>query len=369
MRTLMAFTHGTTDPASRFRVLQYLPWLEGRGWRVSHRPKRPGRDADGGRGRTLSGLLSSPYGKWMRSQHRLQDIRDARHCDVVFQNRDLLAGKLIWEQRLVRSNPRVVFDFDDAIFLGEKRRRHIEWICRHAAWVTAGNEYLADFARRVTPNVTVLPTTVDTRSYVPRDYLAARTGPIRLGWLGSGHSIRQTLYPQLGMLAGLQREIGFDFTIISSPRPELPESGLRWNFVQWTPVQETRVGDVMDVGIMPLVDNEFQRGKCGLKLLQYMAGALPVIASPVGVNRSLVAGNGFLASGEAEWAGAIRALDGDRGLLGRQGMAGRDFCVKNYDMATWAAVLLRVLEDVAAKGVPHGPSGQHEPGTTAPDRQ
>ncbi len=349
MRTLMAFTHGTTDPASRFRALQYIPWLQEQGWQVFHRPKRPARGQDGGRERTLLGLLSSPYGKWMRSRHRMRDIRDARHCDAIFQNRDLLAGKLIWEQRLVGANPRVIFDFDDAIFLGEKRRRHIEWICRHAAWVTAGNEYLADFARRVTPNVTVLPTTVDTRSYVPRDYSTARTGPIRLGWLGSSHSIRQTLYPHLGMLAGLQREIGFDFTIVSSPRPELPECGLRWNFVQWTPEQETRVADVMDVGIMPLVDNEFQRGKCGLKLLQYMAGALPVIASPVGINRSLVEGNGYLASTGAEWAGAIRALDGDRKLLGRLGMAGRAFCQEGYDLQRWAAILHRLLERVVDK--------------------
>ncbi len=347
MRTLMAFSHGTMDPASRFRVLQFFPYFEQAGWRICHRPKRPERRNEGGRARTLRGLLSSPYGKWMRSRHRRQDILDARSCDAVFQNRDLLAGKLIWEQRLIRQNPRIVFDFDDAIFLGEKRRRHLEWICRHAAWVTAGNESLADFARRFTSKVTVLPTVVDTGKYAVRDYSAPRPGPLRLGWLGSDHSIRDTLCPHVAMLAGLQREIGFEFTIISNPRPVLPDAGLRWTFVQWTPEREIRVGDFFDVGIMPLVDNEFQKGKCGLKLLQYMAAGLPVIASPVGINRSLVGGNGYLASTEPEWCHAIRTLDSDRGLLGRLGMAGRAICEKHYDLATWAAVLVRLLEKVA----------------------
>ena len=347
MRTLMAFSHGTMDPASRFRVLQFFPYFEREGWRISHRPKRPERHNEGGRSRTLRGLLSSPYGKWMRSRHRRQDIRDARSCDAVFQNRDLLAGKLIWEQRLVRQNPRLVFDFDDAIYLGEKRRRHLEWICSHAAWVTAGNECLADFARRFTEKVTVLPTVVDTKRYAVRDYSIQRAGPLRIGWMGSDHSIRDTLYPHVEMLADLQREIGFEFTVISDPRPVLPEAGLRWTFVQWTPERETRAADFFDIGIMPLLDNEFQKGKCGLKLLQYMAAALPVIASPVGMNRNLVSANGYLASAEEEWHHAIRALDRDRASLGRLGRAGRALCEQRYDLAEWAHILVRLLEKVA----------------------
>ena len=165
--------------------------------------------------------------------------------------------------------------------------------------------------------------------------------------MGSDHSIRDTLYPHVKMLADLQREIGFEFTIISDPRPVLPEAGLRWTFVQWTPERETRAADFFDVGIMPLLDNEFQKGKCGLKLLQYMAAALPVIASPVGMNRNLVSANGYLASGEEEWHHAIRALDRDRASLGRLGMAGRALCEQRYDLAEWAHILVRLLEKVA----------------------
>ena len=283
----------------------------------------------------------------MRRRHRLQDLRDAHSYDAIFLNRDLLAGEVIWEQRLIKQNPRVVFDFDDAIFLGEKKRRHIEWICRHAAWVTAGNEYLADFARRVNSNVTVLPSVVDTGKYTVKNYSLPHSGPLRLGWMGSAHSIRQTLYPHLGMLAKLQQEIGFEFKVISNPKPNFPKSGLQWTFIPWSPESELQIGDLFDVGIMPLVSNAFQQGKCGLKLLQYMAAGLPVIASPVGVNRGIVGTNGYLASSEPEWHQAVKALDTDRKLLREFGMAGRAFCEKNYDLRAWAGVLVQILEAVA----------------------
>jgi len=347
MRTLMACSHGTIDPASRFRVLQFIPSLEKAGWQVSHRPNNPARNQISGLGGTVGKLLTSPIGKWMRQRNRLRDLRDAPGFDAVFLNRDLLAGDVIWEQRLIRQNPKVVFDFDDAIFLGEKKREHIAWICGNAAGVTAGNEYLADFARQFTPNVTVLPSVVDTGKYVVKDYSHLHDGPLRLGWMGSGHSIRQTLFPHLSMLAKLQQEFGFEFIIVSNPKPKLPQTALRWKFIQWSPKLEAGIGNLIDIGIMPLIDDAFQQGKCGLKLLQYMAGGLPVIASPVGINRSLVYGNGYLATSGSEWHQAIKAFDTDRKLLRDFGLAGRLFCKRHYDLQSWAGVLNRLLETVA----------------------
>lgn len=344
MPSLMAISHGTLDPASRFRVVQYLPLLQRAGWTVSHRPRWP--DPWANVRRSPIRWILSPWRKWRKKQSRWRDIRDAPGFDVIFQNRDLLAGNGLWEQRLIRANPRVVFDFDDAIFLGEKRRRHCEWICRNAAAVTAGNEHLADFAREFSDRVTVLPTVVDTKSYRVRSPVPPRAVPLRLGWMGSDHSIHDTLVPHLDMLARLQNELGFDFTIISAPRPVLPGSGLKWRFVAWTPELETRVADWIDVGLMPLLDTAFQRGKCGFKLLQYMAAGLPVIASPVGVNSSLVPGHGYLAQTEADWKQAIACLQTDADLAGRLGQAGREFCERHYDLTHWAARLSSLLEGV-----------------------
>lgn len=339
----MAITHGTTDPASRFRIVQYLPFFARAGWNVSHRSKAPDSIHH-----PILRLLCSPWRKWTKARSRRRDIRDSADYDVVFQNRDLLAGKLVWEQLLASRNPRLIFDFDDAIFLG-KRRSHVEWLCRNAAWVTAGNEYLAEFARQFTSRVTMVPTVVDTAAYVVRTGSQSPGRPFRLGWLGSGHSIRETLFPHLEMLAAIQRDVAFEFVVVSSPRPILPETGLRWTFIEWSPKVETRVAGLFDAGIMPLVDNEFQRGKCGLKLLQYMAAGLPVIASPVGVNREFVPGRGFLAAGPGEWRTAIERLAADPALCASMGAAGRTYCTAGYDMAAWAPKLITLAESVASE--------------------
>lgn len=346
MPSLMALTHGTLDPASRFRVVQYLPLLQQAGWTVSHRPKWPDPWADVRR--SPAKWILSPWRKWRKRQGRRRDLRDAAQFDVIFQNRDLLGGNAIWEQRLIRQNPRVVFDFDDAIFLGEKRRRHCQWICRHAAGVTAGNDHLADFARGLTDQVLVLPTVVDTEKYLLPTTRPPGGTVLRLGWMGSDHSIHETLGPHLEMLARLQQELGFEFTVISAPRPALPECGLKWHFVPWSPEGEIRIAQLIDVGIMPLSDTPFQRGKCGLKLLQYMAAGLPVIASPVGVNTTLVPGHGHLAQTESEWGQAIASLQNDAGLARDLGRAGRQFCEANYDLPKWAVRLSDLLQKVAA---------------------
>ncbi len=86
--------------------------------------------------------------------------------------------------------------------------------------------------------------------------------------MGSDQSIRETLYPHVPMLAELQRELGFEFVVVSRPRPNLPDSSLRWNFIEWNPHVETQIARLFDIGIMPLVDEPFQRGKCGCKILQ-----------------------------------------------------------------------------------------------------
>lgn len=347
MRNLMICTHTTSDPASRFRALQYIPHLEKAGWRVSHRPNRPPRPWTSPVGNWVISTLHERVAPTIRRLSRLRDIHDASSYDVVFVNRDLLAGDLRYEQLLVRKNPRVVFDFDDAIFLGEKAK-HIGWICKNAAWVIAGNSYLADFARRFTDRVTVVPTVVETDRYLMQD-APSSNGPFRVGWCGSNRSIEETLFPYLGMLARLQKRLGFEFVIISSPRPLLPGSDLRWTYVEWDEQVETLLAIFFDIGIMPLVDNEFQRGKCACKLLQYLAAGLPVIASPVGVNRGIVDRGrcGFLARSERDWHQAIQRLMADPLLRREFGSNGRNLVEKEYSLEVWLPVLLDRLEEVA----------------------
>ena len=346
-RRLIAYAHERGGPASRFRVEQLVPLLERAGWSVSLRTQDPARPWD------------SPYRgalRWlhrrvrMRLRHvrRMRDVRAASAYDVVLLNRDLLGGRPEYEDELFRRNPRVVFDFDDAIHLG-RNEAHVAGICARAAWVTAGNESLAAFARRHTDRVTVLPTVVDADAYVVR-HTHERAGPVRVGWLGSDRSIRETLLPYLPMLARLRDALGFELVIVTKPRPELPPELGAWRWVEWSPESETRIAELIDVGIMPLVDEPFQRGKCGLKLLQYMAAGLPAVASPVGINVQLLGdGRGLCAASDDQWRDALAALVRDPGLRATLGATGRAFVEERYALRTWFPVLEEILARVAAE--------------------
>jgi hypothetical protein len=355
-RRLLALGHTTDDPATRFRIGQYIPSLERAGWLVSLRTNRPPRPWQSPvRNPALKGVHRR-LGVWRRRVNRWRDIRSAAGFDAVFLNRDVLESDVRYERYLLRRNPRLIFDFDDAVFLGGKET-HAAWVCRRAAWVTAGNADLADFARRFTDRVTVLPTVIDTDAYAPSGPRPGGT-PFRVGWCGSEGSIRQTLFPYIDMLARIQRRLGFEFVIMSRPRPQLAQTPLRWTYEEWDENKETRLGSFFDAGIMPLTSDEYQRYKCGCKLLQYMASWLPSIASPVGINvRMIETGHGgFLAATEDDWLRAIERLMLDERTCRDMGAAGRAYVVRDYSLRAWLPVLLDLLDRVA--GIPAGGSAK-----------
>ena len=348
-RRLLALTHTPDDPATRFRIKQYIPYLQRAGWEVSLKTNRPPRPWQSPVRNPALRYFHRRLGVWRRRINRRRDIRAASAAEAVFLNRDVLESNVRYERLLLARNPRLIFDFDDAIFLDGKEA-HVGWVCRHAAWVTAGNPDLADFARRFTDRVTVLPTVIDTDTYLPAGG-GARLGPIRVGWCGSDLSIRQTLFPHLPMLARLQQRLGFEIVIMTRPRPVLPQKSLRWTFVEWSEERETRLASFFDAGLMPLIPDEYQRYKCGCKLLQYMASGLPSVASPVGINVRLIAEarSGFLAETEEEWFRSIELLMSDGRLCREFGAAGRAFVEKDYSLKTWRPVLLELLDRIAEK--------------------
>ena len=348
-KRLIAYVHGTLNPAARFRIGQYIPVRASAGWEVSLRPQRPERPWEIDWGHPLLNVPARRIGTLLRRANRRRDIDEATGFDCVFQNRDLLEGRVEHEERLLRRNPRVIFDFDDAIYLGS-RAEHVGRVCAHAAWVVAGNEALASFARLHTSRVTVIPTVVDHALYPPPPPAPQQhERAVRVGWLGSPLSIKQTLYPFIPMLADLQAALGFDFVVVTSPKPALPPSDLRWKYVQWSPEEETRIARHFDIGIMPLADDPYQRGKCGCKLLQCMAAGLPAVASPIGINASLLGEGtrGFAASTKHEWMESLRALILDAELRCAMGSAGRSFVRDHFSVQRWSPALLEIIERVS----------------------
>ena len=348
MPSLLGMTNSAFDPASRVRFIQFIPGLEKAGWKVDHRPNVPDRQ------------WSSPLsGRWSRAAHyrlgrarmkwnRWRDVSGAGRFDAVFVNRDLAGRGTLFERRLLSRNPRVVFDFDDAIFIG-RNEAAVAWMCARAAWVTPGNAYLAEFARRFTPNVTVIPTVIDTDRYEMASPRPAGA-PVRVGWSGSDQSIAAALFPSLPMLEAFQERLGFEFVIVTNTRPTLPVSRFRFTFVPWKAEEEGALGRHMDVGLMPLVDDAFQRGKCGLKLLQYMAAGLPAVASPVGVNAEIViqGETGFLARREEDWGAALEELVRSADLRLSMGRRGRRRCEEHYSIRRWLPELIVILNRAAS---------------------
>lgn len=283
--------------------------------------------------------------------NRISDALSAGDCDAIFVNRDFAAEGPTLQQVFRPLVRKTIFDFDDAIFVGRKEKL-VHWMCANSCWVTPGNEYLARYARQITDRVTVIPTVIDTDKYVPRIYSALKNGRVRVGWSGSDQSIRATLFPHLEMLARLQARIDFELVVITNSEPQLPVSGLRWTFHPWRQEEEPFLESKMDIGIMPLIDDEFQRGKCALKLLQYMAAGLPTVASPVGVNENIIRHGitGMSASTEVEWHQALETLIKNKVARVSIGCAGRQLCEKEFSIHRWLPVLLNILEFVSEQG-------------------
>ncbi len=298
-------------------------------------------------GHTLE-LVTMPRHWWSRLGlfHRL------RGANVIVQRR-LLAG---WQRtRLRREARRLLFDFDDAVFLRDsyaarglhdrRRLRRFAGMVRCADAVIAGNVFLAEQAARWTAerSIQVIPTCVDPKRY-PLAEPAKKGSGLELVWVGSSSTLRglhaiAPLLEDIGRnVPGVRLKLLCDRFLTLHHLPVLP--------VPWTEANETAEIAGADIGISWLPDDEWSRGKCGLKVLQYLAAGLPVIANPVGVQMEMVrhGESGFLARTPEQWIEAVRRLAKDAELRRCMGRAGRRLVETRYSIAVGAARWLRLLE-------------------------
>lgn len=333
-----------SSPAARFRIWHYVEPLRALGHQVVVRVTYPERTWMSSLSNKALRHVHNRSASLFRIGHVLWLTRDIKHFDVVMMNRDIVPETHIefLEPLLARRNPSLIFDFDDAIHLGNREHK-LRKILPYFALITPGNEYLADFARECHKRVTVVPTTVDTDKFAPlTEKKPGNARQVRVGWSGSEQSIHITLFNYLDLIVKLQRQLDFEFVVISDQEPVVPHPDLKWTYWKWTPETEGESVARLDIGIMPLLDDEFQKGKCGLKLLQYMSVGIPVIASPVGVNKEIVQNHvtGYLAAQEEEWSDALKSLIGDVGLRACMGEAGRQRCVEHYSVQHWLPILV-----------------------------
>ena len=322
------------QPSFRHRMRTLVGTLEAAGWQV--RTER---------------FPSGRYG--LRTWERRSLLREA---DVVVLHQIKLSAI---EARLFASfSRRRIFDVDDAIYvrkprrLGEApddspwRKRKFAATCRWVDVVAAGNDVLAGVARASAPAVMVLPTSIDTAAYQPTTATAA--DPPTIVWIGSPENLvyLEMIRPALARLT--TRYPTLKMRVICSRFPDWPEVNIER--VAWSSATEAGALAAAHIGVMPLTDDEWARGKCAFKLLQYMAAALPCVASPVGANTEAVIDgfNGFHARTADEWERHLDALIRSPELRARFGASGRAHAESRYAMRTYQARYLELLQRVAA---------------------
>jgi glycosyltransferase involved in cell wall biosynthesis len=343
--------------SSRLRAMQYLPALAAAGLDVEVTSFFGDAYLEAlysGKGRSKADLARYFL-------DRLKQCRAARATDVIWLEKEAFPW-LPWaiERHILPANVPIVSDYDDAVFhnydlhpnpiVRAALGRKIDKVMARSALVTAGNDYLAERARAAgARHVEVVPTVVDVDAYQPAG--TPEPGrPLRIGWMGTPNTWAQYGAPMTDTFEQLAGQTGAVFRLVGARLSG--QSGETFEFIPWSEATEIASIQGMDIGIMPLADSPWERGKCGYKLIQYMACGLPVVASPVGVNPQIVEHgvNGFLARTEADWNNALRTLLNDAKLRHRMGRAGRQKVVSTYSIQAQGPRVAELLATLAAGG-------------------
>lgn len=330
-------------PSQRFRVEQLLPVLDEAG--ISY-TLRPFMDEDtwkvlykgGSLSQKITGILKGYLRRWKTVR------KEANAYDYIFIHREAAPlGPPVFEWWLKKiKKKKIIYDFDDAIWIpntsaANKIARWVKafwkvpFICKWSYAISAGNDYLCQYAAQHTKGKIVkVPTVVDTENRYNQLKQHKEGKPV-VGWTGS-HSTLKYLDDVMPVLQQLQEKHDFTFLVIADKKPELPLKD--WQYVPWNPATEIEDLVKIDIGLMPLTPDPWSAGKCGFKLIQYLSLGIPALASPVGVNTSIIdeGMNGYLCHTPEDWANGIEQLLGDVALRTSMGAAGRNKMVSSYSI-------------------------------------
>ncbi|MBT1696488.1 glycosyltransferase family 4 protein [Fulvivirgaceae bacterium PWU4] len=278
--------------------------------------------------------------------------------DYIFIHREVTPlGPPVFEWVIARVlRARIIYDFDDAIWLTDRKaetgmlsllkwRNKVASICRWSYKVSCGNSYLGNYARQYNRSVIFNPSTIDTRhAHNPGMHPAEKTNTIRIGWTGSHSTLKylKEIEPVIGKLTTEYPNL--EFMVIADRAPDLKIDKLK--FVPWRAA--TEIADLMqfDIGIMPLPNDEWTKGKCGFKLLQYMALEIPAVASSVGANLEIITQDetGYLCATPEEWYIALKKLIDNSDLRLQLGKRGRKLVEARYSVVSNTSNFLALFE-------------------------
>ena len=341
MIRVAAFTPGPAVPSARFRVRQYIPALHPLGVEVTEFVSTLGSYPPRNR-------ILRPFWGGGTLLGRVPGIVRSYRYDLTLLQREMLSCHLTLEP--FTKAPRLL-DVDDAIWLsgdGTFARRLAEMCDR----VICGNAFLAEQFRRWNPQVAVVPTAVDTERFRPLGESTLKGGGGIIGWSGSSSGFSYLRRVERALRRVLERHPDAKLRIVADTAPSLPGIPARqMEFVPWTPDSEVRLIQEMTVGIMPLDDSLFSRGKCAFKMLCYMSCSLPVVVSPVGVNAELLGlGDiGFGPVSEDDWIDALSHILNNAEAARQMGTRGRKICQERFSVQAVVPQLARIFRETAAR--------------------
>jgi len=355
MNLLVITPYPELSADTRYRISQFVPFLNKNGWQVFVRPFMDERLFAIYHRKSM--IFETLIRSFIRTISRLLDCFSAKKYDVIFIHKEAFPfGPPILEKILAKLQPNIIYDMDDAFWThppqfnqigkGIRDKQKIQKIIQLSKLILAGNEYILDFVKQINTNVIFFPTVLNTEIYQPRKELADDF--ITIGWVGRWSSqdylynlkpVFQNLIKKFDNLRFCFVGVSDDFTI-----DDLPIVKQKWTL-------ENEISSLIpfDIGMMPLPDDEYSKGKCGFKLLQYMALAIPSVASPVGVNSKIITDgeNGFLAKSHAEWEEKLFKLISDKSLREIIGQKGRRSVEQFYSLENYQTVLLDKINKMA----------------------
>ncbi|GIV33708.1 MAG: glycosyl transferase [Chitinophagales bacterium] len=339
-------------PSQRFRFEQYFAHLQRAGirytvssfidrdtWKILYKK--------GHLGAKLLGMVKGIF-------RRIRDVFRAHQYDYVFIHREAAPfGPPVFEWLIARVvRKKMIYDFDDAIWLenvSESNRvfSRLKWygkvqsVCQWAHLISVGNDYLRDYALQYNRNVVVNPTVVDTEHHYNR-LKEHREGKVVIGWTGTHTTLRyfETVCP---ILKSIEEKQNVEIRVIADMLPAVPLKTLQ--FIRWN--KTTEIDDLLtfDIGIMPLVDNAWTRGKCGFKLIQYLALSIPAVASEGAMSRKIIDHqvNGYICQTPEEWEEALLSLINDTSRRKQFGLAGRKKIESHFSVTANAPAFLAMF--------------------------
>jgi glycosyltransferase involved in cell wall biosynthesis len=341
VRVLFLNKYTASGPSSRYRVLQFLPFLDARGIDYTVHALHDDRYLAS----RYAGAAASPFYLARRTLSRLSVLTTAPRYDLAFIQKEMFPHLLdAPEWFLSRAGVRYVVDLDDAIHLvyrGGLLRRKIPRVLSRARLVLAGNRYLEAYARQYNEHVVFFPTVVDTDRFTPRD--GADAGSLTVGWMGTPETVKylDAIAPALAEAA---RAMPFSLLVVGAKAPS--GNGLVAQSRPWSEASEAGDLRAMDIGVMPLAHDEWSKGKCALKLIQYMSAGVASVTSPAGSAPEFVRDgeNACFATGADEWRDRVGALARSPERRMEMGRRARATVEAQYSLRVWGPRFADALE-------------------------